>query len=218
MYKVISLVLLLILNFSILKQKIYFKTVFNKTNWKSNIILFGFVLFIVGSSLIGKSSQRVIEAFTIGIIAGIPEEYLFRGIVLGSLLKNLKFKNQSRRIIVSIIIASLLFSLYHFGNIRYDGFQSVFLQMIQTFGMGFLLATAYVRYASILIPILLHFSINFGVTLVSGTSTSTASSHLSFAILLIDALIVAAFYIIIGMLLLRNHLKNNPLIKKLDLD
>lgn len=217
-YKILSIILLVLLNFVILKQSIYFKPLFQKFNLRKHLLLTAFIVFMFVFPIFGQTPHRIGEAITVGLIAAIPEEYLHRGIILGSLLKNIKMKNQNTKILVVIIINSLLFALYHLDNMKSDGFQNTLGQMIQVFGMAVLLDALYLRYGSILIPMLFHFAIDFEATLANGLQSGPSTYHVSLLTTVFNSTLVAFIYIIIAWFVLRNHLKDNPLLKKIDLD
>lgn len=62
--------------------------------------------------------ERFKEAVIIGIIAAIPEEYLYRGIILGNLLRSTSFiKLRGKRVIITLVISSFIFALAHVSNI-----------------------------------------------------------------------------------------------------
>ncbi len=82
----------------------------------------------------------VIVLISVGIIAPVLEELLFRGIILKGFLNNYSIK-------IAIIFSALIFAAAHF-NVR---------QGIITFFMGLFLGWLYYKTKSLLLPIFSHF-------------------------------------------------------------
>lgn len=102
----------------------------------------------------------------------MPEEYLFRGIILGKILKllSIKLNNKRMSIIISIILSSLIFGSMHAINLMHQPLLFTVAQMIQTFGLVMLLAAVYIKSGSIIFPMLIHFSLDSMVILIVGYS------------------------------------------------
>ncbi|MDN6797680.1 MAG: CPBP family intramembrane metalloprotease, partial [Lactococcus sp.] len=75
-------------------------------------------------------------------------------------------------------------------------------QMIQVSGMGMLLAALYVRYGTLLMPIFVHFMIDFLVTLIHGPYPSKLNGVSDETTLIIVSVIWAGIYVAISMWLL----------------
>lgn len=102
----------------------------------------------------------------------MPEKYLLRGIILGKILKllSIKLNNKRMSIIISIILSSLIFGSMHAINLMHQPLLFTVAQMIQTFGLGMLLAAVYIKSGSIIFPMLIHFSLDSMVILIVGYS------------------------------------------------
>lgn len=161
-FKVLELLVAFSLNQCLFKQKVLWKgTISYKVMLFSSLL----ILLILFASFAHPS--RIIESLTIGVIAAISEEYLCRGVLLGSTAQLKYFTSKKGRILFAIIFSSLLFSFYHLGNLRSQEFTSTLQQMIETFGMGILLGVLYVRTASLFIPMIVHFSADYFVVAFS---------------------------------------------------
>ncbi len=104
-------------------------------------------------------------------LIGIAEEGMYRGILMGGLLRKL-------RPIAAIIISAVLFSLLHFLNILGGvGLSDVSNQMISTFFMGLFLGSAYLYTKNIWFPILFHFIWDYIILsgAVAGSSIMTVT-------------------------------------------
>ncbi|MFT8458781.1 MAG: CPBP family intramembrane glutamic endopeptidase [Liquorilactobacillus ghanensis] len=196
-YKLLVMVTLVILNKVCIKQRIYFNfsTYALKNKLKSLIFLFIFIGYFVITPMLDHP-ERLREAFIIGLIAAIPEEYLFRGIILGNLLKNTSFIScKYKQIFICLLISSLTFSMAHISNITTQSVLATLLQIIQVFGYGTILGALYIKTGSLLFPIITHFTLDFAITLVNGTSSTV---HGSFMINLIGTLIITVLCVIIA--------------------
>ncbi|WP_260351405.1 CPBP family intramembrane glutamic endopeptidase [Leuconostoc pseudomesenteroides] len=120
-FKVFELFLAVILSF-ILPVPKYFKIIFSRRTVKWLIIL------LLSSILLSIfNPEHFWEALFIGTAAAFPEEFIFRGIFLGYLLKT--FKSSKYGVIISLVISTVLFSVYHFGNIVNQNIEATILQM-----------------------------------------------------------------------------------------
>ena len=84
------------------------------------------------------------------VIAPIFEELIFRKYFIDSLVKKYSF-------VKSILYSSLCFALYHLPN---------FSNLLPTFFLGLVAGYLYVKSKKIIIPIILHFLLNFNIALL----------------------------------------------------
>ncbi|MFT8466514.1 MAG: CPBP family intramembrane glutamic endopeptidase [Liquorilactobacillus satsumensis] len=190
--KCLFLILLIILNAKLTRQKIPFSLKLNKE--QRNLVL----TLITALIIIGVMNEKnFLAAFTIGLIASTTEEYLFRGIILVTLLRLFwRSTKQSTRILFPAIISSVLFGLEHFLNLYSQNFSLTTIQVCQTMAMGFLFASLFIRTKNLLFPIICHFGIDFVVTAFWGVQNT---NNASFG----GAVSVAILYIMIGFIILR---------------
>ncbi|WP_372791774.1 CPBP family intramembrane glutamic endopeptidase [Lentilactobacillus sp. SPB1-3] len=193
-FKLLEISLGILLNYCLLKQPVFWK--FKIT--KNTVILTGLLLFILIINSI-HSPNHILTSLTVGIIAAFPEEYLFRGVILGALLKANSGSSARNNLIKSIIISALLFSLYHFGNITNQSLMATIEQMIEVFGLGILLGVLYVRKGGLLIPIIAHFSLDYWVTVREGISDSSIHGSI------VGAIIHSGLYILLALAFLNWH-------------
>lgn len=164
LFKIFELILALILGLFLPVRK-YFKITFSRRTKKWLIIL------LVSTILLSIFNQEHFwESLFIGTAAAFPEEYIFRGIFLGYLLKILKSSKYG--VIISLVISTVLFSVYHFGNILNQNIEATVLQMIGVSGIGFLLGCLYVKTGSLIISMFTHFFFDFFVTIMNGMDVS----------------------------------------------
>ena len=90
-----------------------------------------------------KSENIFLSVFIVIILAPLVEELLFRGMILNKLNNHLSQK-------VTIVIQSVLFSLFHFN----------LAQLIPTFLLGLFLGFCYFKFKNLWAVILIHFSFN----------------------------------------------------------
>lgn len=163
-FKVFELFLAVILGF-ILPVPKYFKIIFSRRTVRWLIIL------LISSILLSIfNPEHFWEALFIGSAAAFPEEFIFRGIFLGYLLKT--FKSSKYGVIISLVISTVLFSVYHFGNISNQNIEATILQMFGVAGIGFMLGCLYVKTGSLLIPMIAHFFFDFFLTIMNGMQVS----------------------------------------------
>ncbi len=107
---------------------------------------FGIYSIIKGFSLNLAFFVLIIDTALIGI----AEEGMFRGIVLGGLVRKI-------HPVLAILISAFLFSLLHILNILGGlPFSEVTNQMLSTFIMGVFLASMYLDTKNIIFPIIFH--------------------------------------------------------------
>ena len=94
--------------------------------------------------------QFVIRAIPALVIAPIFEELIFRKYFIDGLVKKYSF-------VKSILYSSLCFALYHLPN---------FSNLLPTFFLGLVAGYLYVKSKKIIIPIILHFLLNFNIALL----------------------------------------------------
>ena len=138
--------------------------------WMVLVTLFGAIASYAGNGMISLSGlyqvsdeydkiaemiyqgNVVLELIALAILTPIVEELIFRGLMYTQLTEFMKKKH-------AIIIAALLFGLYH-GN---------FLQTVYAFALGLLMIYVYERFHTLLAPILFHIGSNALGILISET-------------------------------------------------
>ena len=89
--------------------------------------------------------------FIIGITASICEEFLFRGVIQNLLIEKLN------SIKYSVLISALIFSVFHLQ----------FSAILPRFILGIIIGYVYLNYKNLIHPILLHFSYNSTLVILS---------------------------------------------------
>lgn len=95
---------------------------------------------------------------------GLFEEFLFRGLIQNELTEG--FGNNKKQVIISIIIASLIFGIGHISNVLYG--QALFetiIQVLQTCAIGLTLGLIYYRGKNIWAVAFLHGFYDFSLML-----------------------------------------------------
>jgi|GEM_PF-3463352 len=84
--------------------------------------------------------------------------------------------------------------------------------MVETFGMGILLAAIYVRTGSLITTIFAHFLIDFPILYLSQISTGFASTaNMSGNVSVVGSIIVAIVYALVGIVVIRSKIADNKL-------
>ena len=207
-FKLFEMLFAVVLNIILIHEKVRWKI-----NLGRNSYVVFFIMFVILFVFSSNHTNNIKSAFVIGIIASIPEEYIFRNIITGKLMVSAIPVKNIKSVLLRIAIASSLFSLYHLGNAGSDGISSTLLQMIQVIGLGFFLGCLFVRKGSVLFPIAMHFFIDYLATIINGIGTPVAT-HLTFSNLLTSFFIMCV-YIILGITILDvNNPGNWELLKK----
>ncbi|VDG19695.1 CPBP family intramembrane metalloprotease (plasmid) [Lactobacillus paracasei] [Lactiplantibacillus mudanjiangensis] len=197
LFKVLELSFGIIMNALMLKQQIFLTTKLGKN---SIVLLTVMAVILLCATVNSHGSLR--DSLVIGSCAAISEEYWFRGVIFGHLLSRLK-PNERRvsGIIKCMLMTSLLFSLAHLTNLDSQSLQLTIVQMIEVFGMSFLFCAAYVRTGNLLIPICLHFSIDY-----LGTMTQNVNHQpTTFLTSALSVILFLGIYIGLGLVVLEGE-------------
>lgn len=194
-YKVVELLIALQLNHSILRAKVFIQ----RPMW--HISIKRLVLLVVlgtyfGGTVIFNHPNRFVSAMAVGLIAAIPEEYFWRGLILGYFVQQLHLKSK-RCAVWSLILSNLLFGLYHLSNLHVQPLDSTLAQVIQAVGLGMVLGAMYLKTGNLLVPMLSHFGWDFFVTLVNGIDFRSAASINWFVTIIISAMLCMSGLIIL---------------------
>ncbi|GHA56346.1 CPBP family intramembrane glutamic endopeptidase [Pontibacter akesuensis] len=132
-------------------------------------------------------------------LVGILEELLFRGIVFPLMI--LHYANKKQPISKAIWVSSLLFGAVHLvGLIRHpENFWSVINTIIFAIGIGFFFACLLLKTKNILVPIFLHFLVDFtnGASALSGVE-AVSSNPTTTTIVLTLAVVTGMSFLILG--------------------
>jgi membrane protease YdiL (CAAX protease family) len=158
------------------------------------IVIVLFILFI----MLGKHTTHTMVLATVsGLGAGIFEEYLFRGIILGKLLKVFSGPSKGKTIAYAVIVTSLLFGCIHAVNSASQSIPETGIQILNAAFLGAILAALYLRSGSIIAPMLFHGCWDFTTFVVTG-STTLASGSTSIAPVIglwVVFLLIALYYL-----------------------
>ena len=184
------------------------------------VVIWGLILMLIGwFAVTNRTLIDVLQAAVIGTIAAVPEEYLFRGVMLGGLIRAFyvaHHRHAKYQLLFCVGLSSLVFSLAHLSNLPAQGVVITIAQVIQTFGMGAVFATLYIRYESLLMPILIHFLIDFVITLVSGPYPKEAPSDPNaITMTIVYAFLIAGIYLAIALRLFRRGQNNEKFLARL---
>ncbi|CAH1855937.1 CPBP family intramembrane glutamic endopeptidase [Convivina praedatoris] len=190
-FKSLELVLALIVGIWLPVRKFF------KINFGKKTIIWLIVLAILTILISCIHPHNIFDGLFVGLIAAIPEEYIFRGIFLGALLTALAKTKYG--VWTSLIVSSGLFSFYHIGNIFHQNLVATVTQMVAVLGMGFLFGALYVRTASLLIPMIVHFFIDYNLTIIQGLPDGYVAKDLNVGMVVIT-LFQLVLYITLGMI------------------
>lgn len=125
-----------------------------------------------------------ISLISIGIIAPIFEELLFRGLIFGELRKVSKIP-------LALVIQALIFGVYHMNVI----------QSSYAFLLGLLLGFVYYRSSSIIAPVIMHITINSSSLIMSEFMTDAQYEQWGLPIVIASFII----FILIGIYILMSR-------------
>ncbi|USS90479.1 CPBP family intramembrane glutamic endopeptidase [Fructilactobacillus carniphilus] len=201
----IMLIVLMLFNHFFWKEKIF---------WLSNVplgkqlVVDGLIVII----LVGLLYNIFAVKFTFNngaymnlisdIEAGVLEEYLFRGILLITLLKyfiNVRKLVSYKGILAALLVSSLMFAVMHLVNLVRPLLDSenvikVAVQIFLTVFVGIILGVIYLRTRSIILPMIVHFCFDFSSDFIQNSLTYVGGNT--------DLFIHAICYIVISLLIL----------------
>ncbi|UQS84720.1 CPBP family intramembrane metalloprotease [Apilactobacillus apisilvae] len=157
---IIIMLILVISNVMLTKVPIFFTS---KIPFKKKIIPYVLlIIFIVYSMRPTMTHALSFDEYLFNSIAyvfgtAITQEYLFSGVILNALIRNLKKFSRSG-IIMQIILTSLLFAAYYIVQaVRVESYE----QVIYAFSFGLVVTSLYMATGSIVPSIILHFIFDF---------------------------------------------------------
>ncbi|MGL4698761.1 MAG: lysostaphin resistance A-like protein [Apilactobacillus waqarii] len=207
-YKIVSIIVICLLNYWIIQQKVFFKPGERKRWWLSFLIV---CLIIVAFCI---PSQNFWSALDIGLLAGLSEELMFRGIILGFLLKLMTNKSDSRwRVMLCLTISSLLFGGLHYVNLSMQSFSGTTYQVINAVAFGMILGALYIKSGTIIVPMALHFISDFLFGIIGGLPKNnyTPVQNSQWIGLVVYVLI----YLVIALTIVNYKASNNKILPKL---
>lgn len=156
----ISVLISVVITFILYAYIVKFKKVFSFSNSKLALILAipSIVLIISNllepSFVIPASLLTLGTAIGLGLVPGISEELIFRGLLISYFMKRFKSSNG---IYFIILFSALSFGLTHLANAFVGApLDYTIFQAFGTIGLGVILAAIYLRTGNIWIPILIH--------------------------------------------------------------
>lgn len=186
-FKLIELIVVLILNALITKQKFYMKPSFS---W----VQAAYWVFIVAVMLPFLSADNVVEGLLTGAMGGFPEEFLARGVLLGLFLTYLLKEDYSRKTLVKgIFYSNLVFGLMHMTNLSHQPVGYVIVQCVLAFVAGLAYTAIYVQTGTIFSAVAMHFAKDFMLTATSGSQMAMVATA-AFSYFKILLVIVAFLY------------------------
>lgn len=198
--EIISFIIFVLINIFIVKVTI---SLAPTVSWWRLLILAVPIYVVIAAAI-----QRIVTSahpdFTLGIIAGLGvgifEEYFYRGLILGVLMKLFrKQPSKARQIWYPLLITSLIFGLDHSTNAFSQPLINTLFQMIQTFMMALILGALYIRSGSLIMPILFHGIWDFVGSVAVGSilSTTTVNAFFIASNIILDLILLfgAWFYL-----------------------
>lgn len=184
------------------KYLIFDKTFVRSLVWALPCFMVAFINFPYSALISGEASIARIDllglyiAYVISI--ALLEELIFRGVL--SLVINDLLKDKKHKVLLSSIICSLIFSLFHLTNLFVGAdIGSVLLQCFYTFLIGAMLMVTMLKTNSIWLCILIHAIFDFGGLLIIEIGTGNPWDTL-FWILTISGGVLCAGHIIYSLL------------------
>lgn len=207
-YKIISILVICLLNYWIIKQKIFFKPSETKVGW----LVFLVICFTIVITCVSHKNFWI--ALDIGTIAALPEELMFRGIILAFVLKLMTRKSTAQwRVITSLVTSAAIFGGFHYINLTSQSFSFTTMQVINAAALGMLLGAVYIKSGTIIVPMSLHFIYDFLVTLVKGMSATNYTSVQSNQWIVLSLYIL--IYSIVAVSIVNYKPSNNKILPKL---
>ncbi|NDR76049.1 CPBP family intramembrane metalloprotease [Lactobacillus sanfranciscensis] len=159
------------------------------------------MIMIIEVLLAIMNPGKIIMAISIGLMAGIVEEYLCRGLIFGTLYQLFKRKKTIfGKLIVPILLTNLIFSSEHLLNLSSQSLIITGGQMIQTFGMGILFTCLYIRTQNMIVPMIAHFTLDsVMIFLLPIAQSDQVNPMITFG----QAVVVMTIYILFGIKIIK---------------
>lgn len=188
-----------------LKNRKFFKSLF--TYGLVGVIgSIGAFMFNISEINLKPTAVIIIGYLAMNLAIAVSEEFLFRGIMMNTMLK--VWKGQKNVVINTVLVSSMLFGIRHFTNlITYPNqIVTTFAQVVFTIMAGIYLAAVYYRSKNIWLVILVHFLEDTAVTIMEAFSTQVAESSVSdiSAFQAILMVIIQIPYVWVGLLMLKD--------------
>lgn len=110
--------------------------------------------------------------FGLAFLVGICEELIFRGILLTSLIRNLR---GHYAIFWGVILSSIMFGCAHSINFLNQPLKNTLIQMTYTTLLGMIFACVYLRTGNLFYPMTLHMMLDLTSMSLTSTTTSTVA-------------------------------------------
>ena len=144
------------------------------------LVILADIFYLTASGFgISQAPQMIPQALIIALGAGFMEEYIFRGLMIQTVLSN--GISSSKQVWGTVLLASLFFGLAHLGNLFYQPLDATLYQVYYALVIGIYFSAITIRTGSLWWTIILHFLIDFASILISqGTQATAATSIWSF--------------------------------------
>ncbi|EEI71763.1 CPBP family intramembrane glutamic endopeptidase [Lentilactobacillus hilgardii] len=181
--EIISFVIFVLINIFIVKVKI---NLIPTVSW-GRILILAVPIYIV----IVAAVQRIVTnthldvplGITVGLGAGIFEEFFYRGLILGTLMRLFsKQTSKARQIWYPLLITSLIFGLDHSTNAFSQPAINTLFQVIQSFTLALIMGALYIRPGSLMMSILFHGIWDFVGSVAVGSVLSTTTVNATFIV------------------------------------
>ncbi|WP_082409434.1 CPBP family intramembrane glutamic endopeptidase [Secundilactobacillus paracollinoides] len=158
-----------------------------------------FMVVFIGDSTLNPqftlTVSAILWAIVIGLVVGIFEEYLFRGLVVTYLRTHFGLSG-----VWTALWSGLIFGLAHAINVLQSGdLVNTIAQILQAFGLGFFLAALYLITNNLWLAIIGHAVIDCFDQLAFGTLSNSAGTSLH------TGIIYAVVFVVLGGVILSTH-------------
>ncbi|MFC4652137.1 CPBP family intramembrane glutamic endopeptidase [Lactococcus nasutitermitis] len=183
------LALFIFLNIKFFKQKILFE----RYSWLKTVgilwLAWLYLAITINAVIVKHSSFPLILLNLLAFfIVGAAEEFIFRGLIFGSLV------SRGKSLPFAVAVSSILFGLTHLVNLTHQSLNNTLLQVIYVVALGVLLATIYMKSNNLLLPIILHTAIDFtAVSLTSSVNSTHATVGSVIGLYVVVAIIVVPY-------------------------
>lgn len=172
--EIITLIFCVSLNHFYTHEKILFKKTFYCSFLGDFLIIFYMIVFRMNLVRMHAPLYCLLTA----LLIACAEEFIMRGMLLPSILHNV---HRKYAIWKAIFLSSFLFGLTHLMNIMHQSFHQTLLQIIGTFFLGIIFAVIYLKSGNLLMPILLHGTVDAcSIGISTSHTTAILNNHGNF--------------------------------------
>lgn len=199
-YLVTGSVLLLVMKHQLNKEYHFFRN-WDKTGkallllWPCFLVmLLNAVPHIIAGSKLAYNGLAMVTCIISNLCTGYFEEVTFRGAVVSNSMR--VWKDKKDKVLYTVILSAIPFSLIHFMNISVNGVPVTLLQVAYAIGFGMIFAAVYLRTGNLFSCVLVHGLVDVTAYLFEGGSTEVNMASIIILLAITAVCIVYSLFLL----------------------